>query len=208
MNALKPPKRTLWKGEFIVCESYLKQLKLKNKELSRSHWYFSLGKLFWALVFILLLLLFLLEKEDEQEAPTWVPPGSREVLALCYVMLQEGKACFGPPVGSLTPVSHPVGHRHGTLHILSVWLSGSLTTLLPSSRLLILCCHEWQGCKKDNSNCRWDLISPMSHWAPGLQVNSQQRSHGGLAFYSQGRKQSLLAAEETAPLGTNYSVTL
>lgn len=125
---------------------------------------------------------------------------------LCYVA--GGQSVLWTPSRKFNPVNHPAGHHHGTPHVLSVWLSGNLTTLPPSSRLLILCCHEWQGCKEDSSNCRGDLIPPMSHWAPGLQVNSQQRSHGGLAFYSQGRKQSLLAAEETAPLGTNYSVTL
>lgn len=62
--------------------------------------------------------------------------------------------------------------------------------------------------KRTSSNNRWDLIPPVSCWAPEPQVNSQQRSRSGLAFYSQGKKQSLLAAEETAPPGTNYSIIL
>ena len=120
-------------------------------------------------------------------------------------MLQKGKASFWPQVWSLPPMILPSWiPLWYTAHFIR--LPGSLTTWFPWSGPSISRCHKWQDCKEDSGDNRWDLIPPRSHCTPQPQVNSQQRSRGGLAFKSRGKKQSLLAAEETAPLGTNYSI--
>lgn len=159
------------------------------------------------LVTTLSLLFFLLEKGRScRRLPPDFPDGHGQFGPFAMLCYRRAKRPFDPESEVYPLWSHPVGYLCGTRHILSVWLPGSLTTWFPWSGLSISRCHKWQDCEEDSGDNRWDLIPPRSHCTPQPQVNSQQRSRGGLAFKSQGKKQSLLAAEETAPLGTNYSI--
>lgn len=135
----------------------------------RSSWYFSLGKYFLNTCDHSFSVTFSSrERKGAAGGLHLMSPRSRTILALGYVILQEGRASSHPQVWSLNPLISPSWKPVWYMHLLSIWLPGSLVTLFPWSGLSVSCCHRSQGHQEVSFKNGCDLISPRAalHRAP------------------------------------------